>query len=179
MNINYSSYEKDKLLRILDSGKCFGDIDCFCDLARKIQSELERLDRRASWNLHQLGVEICSLERNIDEAQGRINDAQQDIQKDTITHYQKEIEACKSRIDLLREDERSLRDGVSKIPQYLSDVSNAINLLEDARKNAESNFKEVRQAIKNASVCMENYINVSGSYISFEAVRHIDPKEGW
>lgn len=213
MNIKYSSYDKNKLLHIMDSGKHLGDIDCFLDVAHKIQAELSRLQSRVDGCKIQLEQQKCPLERNIDEAQGRINEAQQAIKntpttetvypnkdslqkgeapitrsingdiiakyKDTIAYQQKEIESYNRRLHLLKQDEQALRDGEAKISQYLSVVSEAIRWLEYARKNAESNCKEIRQAINNAAICMENYIKVRGSYGSFEAVRHIEPKKGW
>lgn len=213
MNIKYSSYDKNKLLHILDSGKHLGDIDCFLELACKIQAELSRLQSRVNSCKIQLEQQMCSLERNIDEAQGRINEARQAIQntpttetvypnkdsiqkgeapitrsingdviakyKDTIAYQQKEIEGYNRCLHLLKQDEQDLRDGEAKISQYLSAVSEAISRLEYARKNADSDCNEFRQAINNAAVCMENYIKVRGSYVTFEAVRHIEPKEGW
>ena len=213
MNIKYSSYNKNKLLHIMDSGKHLGDIDCFLELAYKIQAELSRLQSRVdSCKIH-LEQQLCSLERNIDEAQGRINEAQQaikntpttetvypnkdSIQKgeapitrsingdiiakynDTIAYQQKEIGGYNRRLHLLKQDEQDLRDGEAKISQYLSAVSEAIRWLEYARKKAESDCNEFRQAINNAAICMENYINTRGSYSSYEAVKHIEPKEGW
>lgn len=213
MNIKYSSYDKNKLLHILDSGKHLGDIDCFLELAHKIQAELSHLQNRMNSCKIQLEQQMCSLERNIDEARGRINEAQQAIQntpttetvypnkdsiekgeapitrsingdiiakyEDTIKHQQKELEGYNSRLHLLKQDEQDLHDGEAKISQYLSAVSEAISRLEYARKNAASDCNEFRQAINNAAVCMENYMNVRGSYGTFEAVRHIEPKEGW
>ena len=156
---------------------------------------------------------MCSLERNIDEAQGRINEAQQAIQntpttetvypnkdsiqkgeapitrpinrdviskyKDTIAYQQKGLATYNSRLHLLEQDKQALCEGEAKITQYLFAVAEAIKWLEYARKNAESDCNEFRQAINNAAVCMENYINVRGSFGSFEAVRHIEPKEEW
>ena len=213
MNIKYSSYEKNKLLHIIDGGKHLGDIDCFLELACKIQAELSHLQSRVNSCKIQLEQQMCSLERNIDEARGRINEAQQAIQntpttetvypnkdsiqkgeapitrsingdviakyKDTIAYQQKELEGYNSRLHLLEQDEQALRDGEAKISQYLSAVSEAIRWLEYARKNAESDCNEFRQAINNAAICMENYINTRGSYSSYEAVKHIEPKEGW
>ena len=80
---------------------------------------------------------------------------------------------------LLKEDERDIREGAAKISQHLSAVSEAVSRLEYARKNADSDCNEFRKAINNAAVCMKNYINVRGLHSSFEAVRHIEPKEGW
>ena len=213
MNIKYSSYDKNKLLRIMYSGKHLGDIDCFLELAHQIQSELSCLQSRVDSCKFNLEQQICSLERNIEEVQWRINEAQQAIQntpttetvypnkdsiqkgeapithaingdiiakyKDTIAYQQKERTGYNNRLDLLKRDEQELRDGEAKISQYLSTVSKAIECLEYARKNAESDCNEFRQAIENAAACMENYVNARGSYSSFEAVRHIEPKEGW
>ena len=213
MNIKYSSYDKNKLLRIIDSGKHLGDIDCFLELAHQIQSELSRLKNRVDNCKIHLEQQTCDLARNIEKAQWQINEAQQAIKntpttetvypnkdsiqkgeapitrsingdiiakyKDTIAYQQKEQARYNSRLHLLKQDEQELRDGEAKISQYLSTVSKAIEWLEYARKNAESDCNEFRHAIDNAAACMENYVNARGSHNFFEAVRHIEPKEGW
>ncbi len=211
MNIRYSSCDETKLLQIIDSNKHLGDIDCFLDLAQKIQNELKLLESRVDWCLRCLSEEICLLERKVEEAQGKIEDAQQAIQntpvveivyphndsiqkgeypithpingdiiakyKDTILYQQKTADGCNNQLLLLRLKERSLQEGAVKISRYLVVASEMIGRLEYARKNAQSDCNKFRQAINDAAICMERYINIRALSSSVEAVRHIDPKE--
>lgn len=162
----------------MDKGKHLDDIDCFLELARQIEAELLNLQKRVNDCKNQLNSQMCSLKRDMEEAQWSINDAQQSDKTDTVEYQRKEKNRYNSRLQLLEQDEQALRDGKVKIPQYLSVISEAIRRLEFARKDAELDCNEFRQAIEDAAVCMGNYINTGDSYDSFEGVRHIKPKEG-
>lgn len=213
MQIQYSSYEKDKLMEILEKGRYLGDIDCFLETAQRIHEQLERLKRRSDWCLSKLKEKVGSLEGDIALAEGRITEAKKTIQntptvetvypssgsmakgekpntrhingdiiakqEGVIREQDKIISDCKEQISTLQANERSLKIGYEKLDKALHDVDCAIDALDCARRNAKDDCEKIKEVIKYAATCMENYDVIRISYGADSAVSHIQAKDEW
>lgn len=213
MKTQYSSYEKDKLIEIIEKERYLGDIDCFLGTVQRIYEQLERLKRRSDWCLSKLKEKVGSLEGDIALAEGRMTEAKKIIQntptvetvypssdsiakgeqpstrhingdiiakqEGVIREQDKIISDCKEQISILQANERTLQVGYEKLDKALHDVDCAINALDYAKRNANDDCEKVKEVIKYAATCMENYDAIRISYGADSAVSHIQAKDGW